>query len=69
MPLTLYRIGPDEHHLIEGGEVVGNLAREEGKSSWRVSLVEEAGTIKAVVFRSFDSALRWLKVPVLVEPD
>jgi hypothetical protein len=23
MPLTLYRIGPDEHHLIEGGEIVG----------------------------------------------
>ncbi|WP_019905731.1 hypothetical protein [Methylobacterium sp. 77] len=68
MPLTLYRIGPDEHHLIQGGEVVGNLAREDGKTSWRVSLVSEAGTIRERLFRSFDAALAWLGVPAGVEP-
>ncbi|MCJ2131577.1 hypothetical protein [Methylobacterium sp. E-045] len=68
MPLSLYRIGPDEHHLIQGGEVVGNLAREEGKTSWRVSLVEEAGTIRERLFRSFDAALDWLGLPAVAEP-
>lgn len=68
MSLTLYRIGPDEHHLIRGGEVVGNLAREDGKTSWRVSLVEEAGTIKDRLFRSFDAALVFLGLPVAAEP-
>ena len=68
MPLNLYRIGPDEHHLIQGGEVVGNLAREEGKTSWRVSLVEDAGTIREWLFRSFDAALAWLGLPAVAEP-
>ncbi|MHC1999177.1 hypothetical protein ACYQR9_01880 [Methylobacterium sp. CM6241] len=68
MSLSLYRIGPDEHHLIQAGEVVGNLAREEGKWSWRVSPLEDAGTIRQRLFRSFDAALEWLGLPALAEP-